>query len=100
MLGQSDDAERDRHPRLDPWRRILLGRIALDPPPMSNRMAPRPFASSSGEQPITASVASVSRLITSSRMPVSAATRSRKLSALAAARQASVAISRRRLALR
>jgi len=34
---------------------------------MSNRMAPRPFASSSGEQPITASVASVSRSITSSR---------------------------------
>ena len=67
---------------------------------MSNRMAPRPLGSSSGEQPITASVASVSRSITSSRMPVSAATRSRKLSALAAARQASVAISRRRLALR
>ena len=31
MLGQRDDAERDRHPRLDPRRRILLGRIALDP---------------------------------------------------------------------
>ena len=31
MLGQRDDAERDRHPRLDPRRRILLGGIALDP---------------------------------------------------------------------
>ena len=31
MLGQRDDAERDRHPRLDPRRRILLVRIALDP---------------------------------------------------------------------
>ena len=48
---------------------------------MSNRMAPRPCGSSSGEQPITASAASVSRSITSSRMPVSAATRSRKPSA-------------------
>ena len=72
---------------------------SVEPPPMSNRMAPRPSGSSSGEQPITASVASVSRSITSSRMPVSAATRSRKLSALAAARQASVAISRSRLRL-
>ena len=66
---------------------------------MSNRMAPRPLGSSSGEQPITASAASVSRSITSSRMPVSAATRSRKPSAFEAARQASVAISRSRLAL-
>jgi hypothetical protein len=62
-------------------------------------MAPRPLGSSSGEQPITASAASVSRSITSSRMPVSAATRSRNPSALEAARQASVAISRRRFAL-
>ena len=54
---------------------------SVEPPPMSNRMAPRPFGSSSGEQPITASAASVSRSITSSRMPVSAATRSRKPSA-------------------
>ena len=73
---------------------------SVEPPPISNRMAPRPLGSSSGEQPITASVASVSRSITSSLMPVSAATRSRNCSALAAARQASVAISRRRLALR
>ena len=66
---------------------------------MSNRMAPRPCGSSSGEQPITASVASVSRSITSSRMPVSAATRSHETRRqFDAARQASVAISRRRLA--
>ena len=71
---------------------------SVEPPPMSNRMAPRPCGSSSGEQPITASAASVSRSITSSRMPVSAATRSRKPSAFDAARQASVAISRSRLA--
>ena len=31
MLGQGDDAERDRHPGLDPRRRVLLVRIALDP---------------------------------------------------------------------
>ena len=31
MLGQSDDAERDRHPRLDPRRRVLFGGVALDP---------------------------------------------------------------------
>ena len=31
MLGERDDAERDRHPRLDPRRRVLLGGIALDP---------------------------------------------------------------------
>ena len=31
MLGQRDDAERDRHPRLDARRRILFTRIALDP---------------------------------------------------------------------
>jgi hypothetical protein len=61
-------------------------------------MAPRPFGSSSGEQPRTASVASVSRSMISSRIPVSAATRSRKASAFEAARQASVAIRRRRLA--
>ena len=71
---------------------------SVEPPPISNRMAPRPVGSSSGEQPMTASDASVSRSITSSRMPVSAATRSRKPSAFEAARQASVAISRRRLA--
>ncbi len=71
---------------------------SVEPPPMSNRMAPRPLGSSSGEQPITASVASVSRSITSSSMPVSAATRARKLGALPAARQASVAISRSRQA--
>ena len=73
---------------------------SVDPPPMSNRMAPRPEGSSSGEQPITASAASVSRSMTSSRMPVSAATRLRKPSAFEAARQASVAISRSRLAFR
>ena len=71
---------------------------SVDPPPISNRMAPRPRGSSSGEQPITARAASVSRSITSSRMPVSAATRSRKPLAFEAARQASVAISRSRLA--
>ena len=31
MLGQRDDAERDRHPGLDPRHRVLLLRIAFDP---------------------------------------------------------------------
>ncbi|MEY9529536.1 hypothetical protein ABIF70_010677 [Bradyrhizobium japonicum] len=67
---------------------------------MSNRIAPLPRGSTSGAQPSTASEASVSRSITSSSIPVSAATRLRKPSAFEAARQASVAISRSRLALR
>ena len=85
---------------------VRLVRIALDPHQFGGAAADveqdgaAPLGSSSGEQPITASVASVSRSITSSLMPVSAATRSRNRSALSAARQASVAISRRRLALR
>ena len=104
MLGQRDDAERDRHPRLDARRGVLLVGIALDPHQFGRAAADieqdgaAPFRSSSGEQPITASAASVSRSITSSRMPVSPATRSRKLSAFDAARQASVAISRSRFA--
>jgi hypothetical protein len=76
-----DDAKRDRHPRLDPRRRFLFRGIALDPDQFGRTAADieqdgaPPFGSSSGEQPITASVASVSRSITSSRMPVSLAPR-------------------------
>ena len=88
MLGQRDDAERDRHPRLDARRgvRLLPDRARSAPVRSSRRRCrtgwrPAPCGSSSGEQPITASAASVSRSITSSRMPVSAATRSRKPSA-------------------
>jgi len=83
MLGQRDDAERiDIHALIRggafDWSGSRSIRTSsVEPPPMSNRMAPRPFGSSSGEQPITASVASVSRSITSSRMPVSVATRAR-----------------------
>ena len=54
--------------------------------------------SSSGEQPIAANVDSVSRSITSSLMPVSRSIRSRNASELSAARQASVAMVRNRLA--
>ena len=84
MLGQRNDAERNRHPRLDARYRILLRRIALDPNQFGRAAADveqdgaAPLGSSSGEQPVTARAASVSRSITSSRMPVSAATRCMK----------------------
>ena len=51
MLGQRDDAERNRHPCLDARRRALLRSgsrsirtNSVDPPPISNRMAPRALA--------------------------------------------------------
>jgi hypothetical protein len=77
-------------------------RIALDPHQFARAAADveQDGAAASGvEQPSTANAASVSRSITSSRMPVSAATRSRNPCAFEAARQASVAISRSLLAL-
>ena len=60
-FGQRDDAERDRHPRLDARYRILLvpDRARSEPVPSSRRRCrtgwrPCPFGSSSGEQPVTA----------------------------------------------
>ena len=70
-LGQSDNAERIDIQALICGRRCggaglrSIRTNSVEPPPMSNRMAPRPCGSSSGEQPSTASSASVSRSMTS-----------------------------------
>ena len=104
-FGQRDHAERDRHPRLDARDRVLLApdRARSEPVPSSRRRCRTGWRPGRSDRAAANSrsppgAASVSRSITSSRMPVSAATRSMKPSAFDAARQASVAISRRRLA--
>ena len=58
-------------------RRQAFGRprlaISDEPPPMSNRIAPSASGSTSGVQPVAASIASVSRSTTSSAIPTSLA---------------------------
>src|SRR6516162_4209475 len=68
-----------------------------EPPPMSNRTTPSAYGSINGVQPVAANVASVSRSMTSSSRPTSSAMRARNSPPFAAARHASVAISRARV---
>ena len=77
-LGQRHHADRQRHPGLD--LAAAAGRAACggerpsrtsseEPPPMSNRITPSACGSTSGVQPVAASLASVSRSTISSSSP-------------------------------
>ena len=102
-LGERDDAEPQRFPRLDAAarrssrRRRVSQTISEEPPPISNSTVDSAVASASSPQPAAARRASVSRSTISSCSPSRSRTCARNSAPFSAARHASVAIRRARV---